>query len=142
MSRAERTGWRDAALSQRHRAWGAHCPALDLDFVLVELDRAEPVALIDYKLGRPRALDLDIEVGLRALARLADRADLPAFVTWYAAGAWVFRVVALNELARPLALDRDLDEPGYVGWLHDLRDREAPAGLLARLRECAELRAA
>ncbi len=34
--RQERTGWRDEKISQRHREWGYNCPAVDLDFEVVD----------------------------------------------------------------------------------------------------------
>ena len=47
--RAERTGWRDQALSDRHREWGFNCPSVDLDFLMVEYNIGLPVALVEYK---------------------------------------------------------------------------------------------
>ena len=49
MSSKERTGWRDQALSERHRAWGWDCPALDMDFVMIEYDNGKATALVEYK---------------------------------------------------------------------------------------------
>ena len=45
----ERTGWRDEKISLRHRMWGFDCPAVDVDFVMVEFDRARVVAIVEYK---------------------------------------------------------------------------------------------
>jgi hypothetical protein len=47
--RRERTEWRDLELSKRHREWGLNCPAVDIDFLMVEYYYGKPVALIDYK---------------------------------------------------------------------------------------------
>jgi len=34
MTAHERTGFRDEALSRRHREWGINCPAVDVDWLL------------------------------------------------------------------------------------------------------------
>ena len=47
--RQERTNWRDQELSARHRTWGFNCPAVDLDFLMVEYNIGKPVGLIEYK---------------------------------------------------------------------------------------------
>ena len=47
--RAERTHWRDEALSERHRLWGYDCPAVDVDFLLRDLVKAS--ALIAEEAG-------------------------------------------------------------------------------------------
>jgi hypothetical protein len=49
--RPERTRWRDEALSARHRKWGFHCPAVDLDLILCEYDTAH-VAAINRQIRR------------------------------------------------------------------------------------------
>lgn len=45
MSSHERTGWRDMAISQRHRLYGYDCPMFDIDFMCVEYDKSMPVCL-------------------------------------------------------------------------------------------------
>lgn len=35
----ERNGWRDERISKRHRQWGRDCPAVDIDFLMLEYDR-------------------------------------------------------------------------------------------------------
>ena len=42
VSAGEWSGWRDQELSRRHQRWGFACPAVDLDFVLVEFGLAAP----------------------------------------------------------------------------------------------------
>ena len=46
----ERNGWRDEAISLRHRLWGWDCPCVDIDFLLIEFDKSLPVALVEYKI--------------------------------------------------------------------------------------------
>jgi hypothetical protein len=137
------TGWRDLALSERHRQWGDALPAVDLDYVLVEYDAGGPVCLIEYKLGRPRRFDLDCEPSLKALARLGDRACLPVFLTWYAPACWRFWPIPLNNLARKaLPNDGPMTELEYVTWLYRLRGRSLPAAVAHRLSELEALTAA
>ncbi len=72
MTSSERTGWRDREISSRHRRWGFHCPGVDLDFLLIEYHRAEPVAIIEYKHHRAARPDLS-HPSYRALLALAER---------------------------------------------------------------------
>ena len=99
--RQESTGWRDEWISSRHRTWGMDCPATDIDFVMVEYDHREPVALIEYKtLG---SLD---QIGVnRALldhypvSKLATLAGLPSLMVGYNSEDATFRVKASNAIA-------------------------------------------
>jgi len=93
----ERTGWRDQAISGRHRAWGVNCTAVDLDLVLVEYHLARPVAIVEYKHFRAK-----VELGhanYRALRDLADRAGLPFLIAFYWPDTWAFRVHPMNDNA-------------------------------------------
>ena len=78
----ERTGWRDERISLRHRQWGDDCPAMDLDFLMLEYDRGKAVAVVEYKHERAAPLRTG-HPSLRALTDLGDRAGLPVFVTRY-----------------------------------------------------------
>ena len=49
MSAHERHNKRDEILSAKHRRWGYDVPAVDIDFLLVEYDRAKVQALIEYR---------------------------------------------------------------------------------------------
>lgn len=49
MSAYERSGWRDMELSGRHRIWGFNCPAVDLDFLMVEYNLGIAIAVVEYK---------------------------------------------------------------------------------------------
>lgn len=120
--RPERTGWRDEALSRRHRAYGFDCPAADVDFVLIEFDRAEPAALIEYK-AFPAQWSPQ-SAGITAIRRLAERAQLPFFVAIYWTEPFAYEVHPAN--ARALALLgelRHMSEQEYVRFLYRLRGR-------------------
>lgn len=131
MSRHERSGWRDEDLSRRHREWGFDCPAVDLDFVMVEYDNAEPVALIEYKQeGAMRVAPGN--PSLVAIRRLADRAGVYAFVVRYGENLDWYTARALNFRAKgvvPEPEGRTMAEDEYVAFLHFLRGRIAQDGL-------------
>ncbi len=99
--RSERTGWRDEAISSRHRAWGFNCPAVDLDFMMAEYNHGIPVALVEYKDSRAREPILGHPT-YRALAELANgyrNAPLPFFIAVYNSQVWSFRIIPANDAA-------------------------------------------
>jgi hypothetical protein len=119
--RQERTGWRDQEISERHRRWGASCPAVDLDFLLTEIHVGEPAALVEYKHFRAQPINAGAAV-LQALRRLADRAEIPFLVAWYWPESWAFRVCPINHWAREHFEDpEDFTERAYVQRLYRLR---------------------
>ena len=119
--RQERTGWRDQEISERHRLWGASCPAVDLDFLLTEIHVGEPAALVEYKHFAARPINPGSAVFM-ALRKLADRAGIPFLVAWYWPGSWAFRVRPMNQLAHEHFADpEDFTERAYVKRLYLLR---------------------
>lgn len=144
MSAHERTGWRDEALSRRHREWGYNCPAVDLDFVMVEYDQSEPVALIEYKHENAQTL-VPGHPSLVAIRRLADKAGIYAFVVRYGEDLDWYKVRALNFKARAVVPDMGgklLSEQEYVAFLHYVRGRmeEAEAATCIhemQVRQCS-----
>jgi hypothetical protein len=125
--REERTGWRDQRISARHRAWGYDCPALDIDFLLLEYDAGKAVALVEYKHEDAPAVRRS-HPSIQAIIDLADRAGLPAFVVRYADNfAWWY-VIPLNDHARTVfAAEGFLNEAGWVELLYRCRGRALPA---------------
>lgn len=131
MGLLERTGWRDLALSSRHRLWGPGCPAVDLDFVLVEYSRGVPCALVDYKHYLARAVDLG-GPSLRALAALAG--SLPFLVVRYGRDPWWFVSQPGNAAAvAAIGPGRFDSEASFVALLYRLRGERAPAWVLGGL---------
>lgn len=125
----ERTGWRDESLSRRHRHWGFDCPGNDLDWI--EYDRGEPVALFEYKNEFAESLMLSNELKSRrplsVFKRLADRANLPAFICRYASDFAAFKVAPLNAESKKQLPDRaTMSEIEYVRFLYRLRGRKLP----------------
>ena len=99
--RPERTGWRDERISARHREWGFNCPAVDLDFLVVEYNLGLPVALVEYKHVSARMPSYD-HATYRALRDLSDNylsGALPFLLVFYEADPWTFRVYPQNEVA-------------------------------------------
>jgi hypothetical protein len=131
MTQHERTGWRDEEISRRHRQWGYSLPAVDLDFVLIEYSRREPVALIEYKHERARSIDLS-HANYEAVRRLANNyrpVSLPFFVAMYWTPFFAVRLLPMNETAtafcqRMYEFDGEsamLTEQRYVRALYRLR---------------------
>jgi len=124
--RTERTGWRDAELSKRHGNWGFNCPAVDLDFVMMEYNYGKPCALVEYKHMNARQID-PTHATYRALIALADGykyGSLPCFVARYNPDDWSFCVIALNDKAKyhyGHCEGEVLTEQRFVRSLHLLR---------------------
>lgn len=124
--RTERTGWRDASLSERHGHWGYNCPAVDLDFVMLEYNHGKPCALVEYKHKNARRPDPN-HATYRALISLADgymHGPLPCFVAIYDPDDWSFVVIPLNERAKNHYRHCEglvLSEQRFVRSLHLLR---------------------
>lgn len=119
--RPERSGWRDARISARHRQWGFNCPAVDLDFLMVEYNVGRPVGLIEYKhfSAKPPVLQ---HATYRALSALANVSSLPFLVAFYWPESWSFRVIPVNEFAHQHYSDWEpLTERQFVTRLYKLR---------------------
>lgn len=137
--RPERTGWRDPEISLRHREWGFDCPAVDLDFLVVEYNIGKPVALIEYKHHFARVPDTRHPT-YRALADLADNyggngGALPFLLVFYWPEVWAFQVQPMNKVARDCfhAPVLHLTEREYVQRLYQLRGRTLSAHLKDKL---------
>ncbi len=130
--RQERTGWRDAMISQRHRMWGYNCPAVDLDFLVAEYNYGKPVAIIEYKDKRAQQPDITHPT-YKALVALADGyigGPLPCLIATYCSERWWFRVSPLNEAARAHyghLGDKVITEQRFVRGLYLLRKKSLDA---------------
>jgi hypothetical protein len=147
----ERTGWRDEAISGRHRQWGFNCPAVDLDFLVVEYNLGLPVGLVEYKHVNARMPNPEHPT-YRALRDLADNyaeGPLPFMLVFYQPDVWSFRVYPLNDVSRTfysLAPEYDgvsihLTERRYVKSLYHMRqlkvDERVLLSCMDRLPEVA-----
>lgn len=123
MANIERTGWRDAEISARHRKWGVLCHGCDLDFVLIEHCYGFPVALVEYKhLGVDEAGFTG--ANFQAMRSLADASQIPFVICVYDPETWGVRVFPMNVLARSdFNWGVELTERQWVEWLHRARSR-------------------
>jgi len=137
----ERTHWRDEALSERHRGYGLDAPMVDVDFLCLEYDTGKPVAIVEYKLGSPRPLDLE-HSSYKAVRRLADASKIPFAVVFYNSTVWVYTAFPANHWATEWFREgEELTEVGYVKRLYRLRGREAPPEVIRRCYEITPERA-
>lgn len=120
----------DRMLSERHYEWGQDCPAIDLDFMLIEFNHGVPVAVVDYKY---HAADISRtnQRAYEAISRLhnEDGRQIKFFIAKYWPETWAFRVLPVNESAKTWAFNHsdrwegwcDFTEQGYVRVLYKLR---------------------
>ncbi len=143
MSARERTGWRDEEISGRHRDWGFNCPAVDLDFLMVEYNLGLPCALVEYKHSRA-AKPMIQHPTYRALRDLADgyrTGGLPFVVVRYWPHNWAMRCWPVNECAkRFFPTDfRVLSEREYVEILYSVRSRRVDTEVIAKLNTSVDI---
>ena len=129
--REERTGWRDQRISERHRRWGWDCPAVDLDFLMLEYDRGKAVALVEYK--HEKALpQYPTHPSYRAMIDLGNRAGIPVFGVRYADDLSWWRVTPLNDLAKKWVSGQvRMTEEEWITLLYKVRGTEIPPDLFA-----------
>ena len=111
----------------RHRAWGFNCPAIDIDFLMVEFHTGKPVAIIDYKRYTGSIKNLN-QKSIDAISTLANNSNIPFFVVFYWDDVWAFQITAINNIAKNISLqhkideDKILTEQQYVYFLYKLRN--------------------
>jgi len=133
MTAYERTGWRDQKISERHRLWGYNCPAVDLDFLMVEYNVGRPVGLIEYK-HEGASMPYLKHPTYRALISLADSANLPFIIAFYNNEEWWFQVYPINELAKAhFSTGEYLSEREFVVTLYRMRARVVRAAVFDQL---------
>ena len=118
----QRTSWRDEELSLRHREWGFDCPAVDIDFLLIEYNHAKVKALVEYKKEFAYIPNTSHHT-FRAIADLGDRADIPVFLCVYSGDLTTYTVTALNDKARQWCPEDNtvFSEYEWVKLLYDVR---------------------
>jgi hypothetical protein len=127
-------GFRDEALSRRHREWGFDCPAVDIDLLVVEYDSGLPKAIVEYKHERAPLPDMaNLHPSYRAIKTLCDwhtTGPLPFFLAYYWPETWSFKVYPMNHAARRYFTEGVwLTEREYVDVLHTIRGRKMPKEL-------------
>lgn len=142
MVRRERTEWRDMEISKRHRSWGTDCPAVDIDFLLLEFDHERPAAIIEYKhIGARKQRPSDPSYcALRDLAtnyRGNGKDGIPFFATRYSGSPYwrEWNVIPLNDQAKFWVPARKLmSEEEFVTLHYHMRGRKPPRSLIDWLR--------
>lgn len=128
--RQERTGWRDEALSRRHRRWGWDCPAVDLDFLFLEYDRGKASAIVEYK-NEHAAPQYASHPTYQAMIDLGDRAQIPVIACRYSDDFQTWKVTPLNKPAKQFLPQRAvLSEQEWVKLLYAIRGYAVPQDVL------------
>jgi hypothetical protein len=142
--RPERTGWRDAELSERHRLWGWNCPAVDLDFLMAEYNHGKPVAIVEYKHRRAQKPEITHPT-YQTLIALADGykdGPLPCLIAFYDPDGWRFKVQPINQAAQTAFADLQdgwISEQAFVRRLYLLRKttlEEKDEEAIRKLADC------
>jgi len=126
-TRPERTQWRDQKLSERHRKWGFNCPAIDIDFLMIEFHVGKPIAIVDYKRYTGSIKNLN-QKSINAISILANNSNIPFFVVFYWDDIWAFQITAINNIAKNILQQHKIDknkiltEQQYVSFLYKLRN--------------------
>lgn len=124
----------------------APLPCVDLDMMLYQEDTSEPYVVIEYKHGNLKSVDLN-DGKIRSIARLGDRASLPAFLTFYyligdkdlpGQSTNEFYIVPLNDLARAYTAEpRWVTERQYVRLIYKMKGLDM--ALVEALNLCSTL---
>lgn len=112
MARRFDSGWRDGRLAISHAAYGLDLPLAGMDLPMVEYDRGEALAVINYvRRDRPLGKGPAIGAAFTALGRLRrdDGARLPFLTVRYDPRNWAMQLFGHNGAATELL--------GTVGWL-------------------------
>ena len=128
--RQERTGWRDEALSRRHRRWGWNCPGVDLDFLFLEYDHGKATAIVEYK-NEHAEPQYASHPSYQAMIDLGDRAGIPVLACRYSDDFASWKAVPLNDEAkRRLPGRKEMTEPEWVEFLYSLRGYDCPQKII------------
>lgn len=130
----ERTGWRDEKLSARHRLWGWDCPAIDLDFLMVEYNHGKPSAIVEYK-NEHAEPQYRAHPSYQAIIALGDCSNIPVIAARYADDFSWWKVTPLNSAAYSLVpQQKTINEEEWVTILYQLRGLRIPENVLATIR--------
>ena len=128
--REERTGWRDEGISRRHRRWGWDCPAVDLDFLLLEYDHGKASAIVEYKNEHAQP-QYASHPTYQAMIDLGNKADIPVVACRYSDDYSEWKVVPLNDKAKEFIPKRvTLSESEWVKLLYKIRGYDVPQSVL------------
>lgn len=132
--KSERSNWRDEGLSARHRLWGWDCPAIDIDFLMLEYDQGLPIALIEYKNEGAVGQNYN-HPSYRAIIELGNRAHIPVFIVWYRSDFSQWHIAGLNVIGKRYHPEGTfMSEVEYVAFLYKLRGKELLTEIRLKLK--------
>lgn len=122
----ENYGFRDERISQRHRKWGVGCPAVDIDFALLEFNYNKPVAIVEYKHSNININKINLNhptyLAIKALADGYGEGPLPFLIAVYNPSNWFFKIIPVNQTAKEYYRDNtELSEQRFVKSLYYMR---------------------
>lgn len=124
-AKPRKTNLGDGPISDWHRTLGADMPATNLDFLMVEYDRARPKAVIEYKRDYVPVGDRNHPTyqAVRELCAARTR-ELPFYLVRYAENLTRFEVLPFNVSAYSMISDfrKVFNEAEYVRFLERLRN--------------------
>jgi hypothetical protein len=102
---------------------------VDLDFLFLEYDKGEPVAIVEYK-HENAAPQYASHPTYQAMIRLGTRAGVPVFAARYQNDFTLWTITPLNKLAQSrLPERRSMTEREWVTFLYELRGYTPPDDL-------------
>lgn len=126
------SGWRDGRLAISHAAYDLDLPLAGMDLPMVEYDRGEALAVINY-MRRNQAMPRGHDVGraFEALSSLRrdDGPQMPFLTARYDPRNWAFQLFGHNDAARDLLGTRGwlaVTEQHFVRLLYRLRGHTLP----------------
>ncbi len=137
---AERSFWRDADLSARHRTWGEGCPATDIDgWIVGEYKYTTVVALIEYKRFTGQ---FNNNSNFKALQYLTQHKDgeIPLLLVFYQPEDWSVKVIPKNQSAKEWFTDLEImSELDYVTRLYEMRRSTITPGTADKLNRTIQI---
>lgn len=143
--KAEQSNERDLQLSKFHREFGYYCPAVDIDFLLVEWIDGKPVALIEYKRFHTNYNPNDFVY--KAIRSLADASSIPFYIVEYTNTLRNFKVFSRNDIGKEkikelsLSNTRIKNDGDWITWyeyltfLYKLKGYYVPQDIVDNLKK-------
>jgi len=129
----EQAGWMGETINERHKRWGRDFLIMGFDWLVMDSDDENPIALIEYK-HQDEILQGCTPSTYKALIKLGDGADLPVFSVRYADDFEWWKVTPLNQIAKGFIPDMTvMNEYSYVIFLYQISNRKVPFSVKERL---------
>lgn len=103
---------------------------MDLDFLFLEYDKGQPVAIVEYK-NEHAAVQYASHPTYQAMINLGTRASVPVFAARYSDDFSTWMVVPLNSIAKSWLPERkSMTESEWVSFLYRIRGYVVPRQVL------------